>query len=164
MRHLYPLHAAWQKQLEVIFDDKLDSFMWNNCLHATVKVASFFFYIGELQIEVFLPAEKSVFLSYTNKGWYFHPLKQILTVTNELILAVTNEIKVRKLNGYIYHFSWMGQRSIWGQMASPTTQALTRSVLMLKARFDRLKKLRSSKKEKYMIFYRSVWFTNFRIS
>ena len=114
---------------------------------------------------IFLPGEavliangisKSVLLSYTKDTQYFHPLKEISTGTNGIILEL---VKLKYENSsvtFAIFYQWIKDLygDLWPQPDSPTTQAVSRSVLRLKAQFEKLKKLRSceEKEEKVQAF------------
>uniref|UniRef100_A0A1X7UAB5 Uncharacterized protein n=1 Tax=Amphimedon queenslandica TaxID=400682 RepID=A0A1X7UAB5_AMPQE len=75
--------------------------------------------VTQVRGEVLLPATKSVFLSYVNKKQHFKPLKQISTVTNELILEL---LKLRYENASAVTFAafyrWV--RDLYGDSDSST--------------------------------------------
>ena len=113
---------------------------------------------------IFLPGEavliangisKSVLLSYTKDTQYFQPLKEISTVTNGIILEL---IKLNENSSVTFaiFYQWIKDLygDLWPQPDSPTTQVVSRSVLRLKAQFEKLKKLRSceEKEEKVQAF------------
>lgn len=92
-----------------------------------------------------MPATKSVLLSYTKNAKHFKPLKEISTVTNEIILELAKLKYENPSVTFAIFYQWVrdlyGDR--WPQHDSPTRQAVTRSVSRLKAQFEKLKKLRS---------------------
>ena len=103
-----------------------------------------------------MPATKSVLLSYTKNAKHFKPLKEISTVTNEIILELAKLKYENPSVTFAIFYQWVRDLygDQWPQHDSPTSQAVTRSVSRLKARFEKLKKLHScdDKEEKVQAF------------
>ena len=86
---------------------------------------------------------------YIKNAKHFKPLKEISTVTNEIILELAKLKYENPSVTFAIFYQWVRDLhgDWWPQHDSPTSQAETRSVSRLKAQFEKLKKLRSYDKE-----------------